>query len=1194
MSRLIKKVFSKAITGWLVGASFVVAPLAVQAATNTFTFNNTTISSGAGPSNPANGATSISGTNLNTGDVVVFDGVVINVPGSTSDAWGAVDLNAGGYLGLTGAALGVLAETGTANANDWQLFLNGTGSTHLGSAALDSKTNRIHIELTCTQTGSTTNMNYLVEIDQGASGTYNASLSGTNVNFGNNAIALSFGANNAAHLFIQVQPIIAVSAPTPATNIVVAGLTATFSATITQGYPLNTSQQWRSNGVPIAGATGLTYTTTPVTASYNGAQYSIVVTNLLTPGNVVTSSVAVLVVRTTPGIVTFNFPTTTTAAGGGAVTTPGVSISGNSLILGDTVVFDGIITPNGAQPSDAWTAVNIAGSGYGNVVNAIFGVLCRQGSGFGQLFTNGIYITANSPTQNGAPTNRVRIELYPSATGSTTNMGWMVEIDQNLTGTFLPALTGTNLTFVNNTLPLTFGSSGGSSFVFQDPQSPVSIFSQPNPFQVVAAGSPVSVGVTVSGWYPAFQWRKNGAVIQNATNQTYTLASAALADNGDKFTVVVSNRLDSLNVVTSTVANVSVLIPNNLSWYPLTDTTTWDTATPNWTTNGGVTLTTFSSGNNVTMDILGFNIGGTFVTLNNTVNPNAVTVNVNTYVQYVLSGAGSVNGQSLLVTGDGTGGLCLQTPAADSFASATIASGTLQIGYLGVDSAFQANYITNNGTIDFQNAAGVLTIPGVITGSGSIIQDGTGTTILSATNSAYGISAINSGVLLIASTPNPGGILNNSELQPNSPASVLFIPNAVTGGGHYAFTGFQTTILTGLSSFTGANRLAWGPVIVDNPHALGDTNSGHTAVTGADNLGGLYLSNNIIWTQPLELDPRLNAGGEATAPHISNWSGTNIITSALTFATGQGGSELNVEATRGLLTIDGSSTLANSAGNNANNLNLQGAAGGIWNGILKNGTTSLNVVKRGTGTWTLGGANTYSGTTTVANGTLLITNLSATTNVSVQSGATLGCNGAVIAGSISVTGGGTLVPGLPGGNGAGVLTINSNLTLSAGSFTSVQINKTGATRDQIVGVNTLTYGGTLVVSNLSGTLTTNDTFHLFSATGYTGTFGAVSPASPGTGLAWNTTTLAVDGTLRIATASASPNPTNITAKMVGGNTLSLAWPANQGWTLEVQTNPLQTGLGTNWFRISSSTATNQADIPIVTTNGSVFYRLIYP
>src|ERR1022692_3291100 len=122
MSRLTNKVFSKTIAGWMVSASFVVAPLAVQAATNTFTFNNTTISSGAGPSNPANGATSISGTNLNAGDVVVFDGVVINVPGSTSDAWGAINLDAGGYLGLTGAALGVLAESGTASGNGWQLF----------------------------------------------------------------------------------------------------------------------------------------------------------------------------------------------------------------------------------------------------------------------------------------------------------------------------------------------------------------------------------------------------------------------------------------------------------------------------------------------------------------------------------------------------------------------------------------------------------------------------------------------------------------------------------------------------------------------------------------------------------------------------------------------------------------------------------------------------------------------------------------------------------------------------------------------------------------------------------------------------------------------------------------------------------------------------------------------------------------
>ena len=164
--------------GLLAGLSLVIAPLAVTAATNTFHFSNTTVNAGSGPVNPANGVTAIVGTNLIAGDVVVFDGIVINVPGSTADAWGAVEMGAGGYLGLTSDVLGVLAETGKTSGNRWQLFVNGA-STQFGSAALDAKTNRVHIELDCTLTGSTTNLTYLVEIDQGGTGTYNDSLSGS-------------------------------------------------------------------------------------------------------------------------------------------------------------------------------------------------------------------------------------------------------------------------------------------------------------------------------------------------------------------------------------------------------------------------------------------------------------------------------------------------------------------------------------------------------------------------------------------------------------------------------------------------------------------------------------------------------------------------------------------------------------------------------------------------------------------------------------------------------------------------------------------------------------------------------------------------------------------------------------------------------------------------------------------------------
>jgi len=1205
MFRIIQKVILNSRIGLLAGLGLAIASLTAPAATNTFNFNNTTANAGSGPVNPANGATAINGTNLNNGDVVVFDGIVINVPGSTSDAWGAVELSAGGYLGLTSATLGVLAETGTTSGNQWQLFINGA-STLFGSAALDAKTNRVHIELDCTLTGATTNMTYLVEIDQGATGTYNDSLSGTGLTFPNNTIPLSFGANNAAHLFIQTQPLIAVSAPAPATNLVAAGLTANFTATITQGYPIQTAQQWRSNGVPIAGATSLSYTTPPVTASYNGAQYSIVVTNLLTAGNIVTSSPAVLVVRSTPGLVTFNFPTTTVAAGGGSVTDPHVAISGNGLLAGDTVVFDGIVTPNGSQLSDAWTAINIGGAGYGGVVNAKLGVLTRMGSGANpsQLFINGATVT--NPTPSSAATNRVHIELYPSATGSTTNMGWLVKIDQNLTGNFLPAVTGTNLTFGNNTLPLTFGSSGSSSFVYQNPPSPVSIFGGPSPTtQVVAVGAPISVGVTVEGWSPAFQWRRNGLVISGATNEDYTSPPATLADNGDQFTVVVSNRLNSANVITSSVAKVSVLIPNNLTWYPEVDYTTWDTATANWTTNGGVSQTHFATGNNVTFDSLGYNIGGNPVTVTNLVNPNSVTVNALNGAGYVVSGD-SISGQSLLVTGDGTGSLYLAATNENEYSSVTITalpgSATtntlLQIGYNGTDGFLSANVITNNGTLDFDDA-GLLPIAGVLTGSGSVIQDGAGTTVLSATNSAYTIQAINAGSLSIASTPNAGPILNNGVLVPASAANVLVIPNPISGGGLFDFTGFQTTIVTGVSSFTGRNLIFWSDVVVDNPAALGDPINGSTDISGADRFGGLYLSNSIVWTQPLELDTRYTTGQAATAPHLANLKGTNDLTGPLTFATGSAaglnGTELNVEATTGQLTIDAASTLVNSTFTAPVSLNLQGAGVGLWNAPLADaGSTALNVLKRGSGVWTLGGQNTYSGTTTVSDGMLLVEGqIGGAGNVSVAAGGSLGGSGEIY-GAVTVAAGGILAPG----DGLGMLTVNADLTLSAGSTTSMEISKAAATNAAIVGIGTLTYGGTLVITNAGGTLATTNAFPLFSATTYAGSFAAISPARPGAGLAWNTNTLTTDGTLRIAVGSTvNANPTNITTS-VKGNALTLSWPADHtGWRLQVQTNGLAAGLSSNsnyWATVPGSATTNSITITILSTNPAEFYRMIYP
>ena len=83
-------------------------------------------------------------------------------------------------------------------------------------------------------------------------------------------------------------------------------------------------------------------------------------------------------------------------------------------------------------------------------------------------------------------------------------------------------------------------------------------------------------------------------------------------------------------------------------------------------------------------------------------------------------------------------------------------------------------------------------------------------------------------------------------------------------------------------------------------------------------------------------------------------------------------------------------------------------------------------------------------------------------------------------------------------------------------------------------------------------------------------------------------------TTEYSVSSVSTVSTNILFS-VANNQLTLNWPADHtGWTLQAQTNNLSVGLGTNWANVSGSTLTNQVVIPINITNGSVFYRLIYP
>jgi len=135
----------------------------------------------------------------------------------------------------------------------------------------------------------------------------------------------------------------------------------------------------------------------------------------------------------------------------------------------------------------------------------------------------------------------------------------------------------------------------------------------------------------------------------------------------------------------------------------------------------------------------------------------------------------------------------------------------------------------------------------------------------------------------------------------------------------------------------------------------------------------------------------------------------------------------------------------------------------------------------------------------------------------------------------------------------------------------------------------LTFGGTLVVSNLAGTIAVGDKFKLFQAGSINSSFSSYRLPTLTANLAWNTNNLST-GILSVVQTS----PTNLVWQINSTN-LNLSWPAGYiGWRLQAQTNALNAGLSTNWFDVSSASQTNSVTLPIDGTKGSVFYRLVFP
>lgn len=327
-------------------------------------------------------------------------------------------------------------------------------------------------------------------------------------------------------------------------------------------------------------------------------------------------------------------------------------------------------------------------------------------------------------------------------------------------------------------------------------------------------------------------------------------------------------------------------------------------------------------------------------------------------------------------------------------------------------------------------------------------------------------------------------------------------------------------------------------------------------LTIADSAGAFTLGNGANTFN-------LTLGGTAGQTHAWQNNSTNPAT-------------LNSDVTWGL------------GGGGAHTLVLSGPGDWMFNNAVNNGTGGsgpvLSLTKNGAGKLTLNGAVSPTGAILLNAGTVLVNGAFTWSTLGLGYGLTLGGNG-TINGGLVLSSNVTLSPGA----GIGRLTIGNNAVLQAGSTTLMEISKSSLTNDQLRVTGALTLGGRLTVTNLSGTLAGGDAFQLFQANGIASSFATFSLPPLGANLAWNTNKLGGSGVLAVYSTVA----TNLTA-MAANGTLQLSWPADHaGWMLQVQTNNLGAGLGTNWVSVPGTDTNTQFVVPLVPENASVFYRLIY-
>jgi autotransporter-associated beta strand protein len=844
-------------------------------------------------------------------------------------------------------------------------------------------------------------------------------------------------------------------------------------------------------------------------------------------------------------------------------------LAGAGIILtkntGGTATLDGTQSYTGATNIDAGM-LNVTGSLASAINVGAAGTLTGEGTtsenvvfGAGSSFVfdptttaaNQYFRSSGNINTTAGATTKININLSPTATsgtgivvfqgGSITTNGVS---DFKLGSRGSLSLTSTQLLFDYTAGSVVWKGGNGTNPTFWDVNSTAQNFTFGGVDDFFFNGDTVTFDDTASSFAVAVQGASvtPGALVFDNSANAYTLSGGAV--NGTTLTKSGSNLL--------TISNVTSF-------------------------SGGTTISAgtiqLGDGTNATGSLGGAIINNGTLETNHGANPITLSNNISGSGAYSKSGVGTV----------------ILTGANSYIGTTTINAGILQVGDNGSAGSLGTGAVVNNGTLIFdrmdavsannnvsgtgsitKQRASALTLGGTLEHSGGIAV-GAGTLSLGGNNTYTGLTTVSAGAGVII-TANNGlgatGVGNETVLlgvgSANSGAIGLSGGITYGAGEKVIGAGLSNTAANGL--FAAVQRGIVQSISGDNTFA-GDIEISSAGVTrfGTQDGADLTLTGSIsrgtgVTGVTALFRPNLSDDWVTVSGTGSNWDNETLIFTGAT--SGAGGVRLGAN--------DGLSTIATlGAGGNATGsgttLDLNGfnqTVGGLtsngtlhivnngaspsiltidstadWSTAFANNKTTIedgsgqvSLVKTGAFSQTLVGTHTYTGATTVDDGTLVINGNISTSITNVNDGGTLSGTGTV--GALNINDGGTLAIG----SSPGTLNVSGNLTLALGSISDFEINAfTSGNFDLALaaldGIQTATFsGGTLNLLFQTG-FNTVGTVKIFDFDTYAGAgFTTVSTSGLASGF-----TASFDASNGIVTVVPEPNA----AALLGGLSILL-------------------------------------------------------